>query len=126
MPTFTFKRLLISPRVDFLKALAPIYGRISYPQSLTAYDDVEAFKEWEYEVPVGSWWVKWQSFNVEGEGPSVIRPLSHSKNGHGEYLGKFESGTFQPAPPSKPIPPTPVPPKASAIDPASILLGPEE
>ena len=97
MARFSFKKLLYTPRQDFLKALASIHENIRYPQSVTVYGDLQAFYKWETEVPEGAWWVKWQSFNVEGEGTAKIRPLPHRKNGQGEYLGKFESGSFQPA-----------------------------
>ena len=105
-------------RTGFLKALSPIYGRIRYPQSLTCYDDVAAFKKWEYEVPDGSWWVKWQSFNVEGTAARAARPLPFGENPEGsQYLGKWESGVFQPAP---------QPESAPSPDPATALFGPEE
>ena len=112
MPKFSFKGLRVDLREGFLKALAPIYGRISYPQSLTCYDDVKTLSSWVYEVPEGSWYVQWQSFNVEGDGARVARPLPFEEKPEGsQYLGKWENGIFQPAPP---------------LDPATALLGEEE
>ncbi len=102
MPKFSFKGMRIDQRTGFLKALTPIYGHISYPQSLTCYDDVAEFCKWEYEVPAGSWWVEWQSFNVEGSGARTVRPLPLGENPKGsQYLGKFQGGAFQPAPSKK-------------------------
>jgi hypothetical protein len=98
MPSFTFRSLPYSPRLNFLKALAVIHRGVRYPQALTVYDDIEAFKEWQYEVPGEAWWVDWQSFNVEGNGDKTIRPLPHGKKAQGQYLGKFESGVFHPVP----------------------------
>jgi len=118
MPKFSFKGLRVDLREGFLKALSPIYGRISYPQSLTCYNDVEAFSAWVYEVPEGSWWVEWQSFNVEGSGAKTARPLPLGKNPEGsQYLGKWENAVFQPV--SAPALPKPE-------DPATALMGPEE
>lgn len=98
MPTFRFRLLLHTPRQEFLKALAKIHNQIEYPQALTVYNDVEEFYKWTAEVPESAWWVDWQSFVVEGEGVTKIRPLRIGQKPQGQYLGKFQGGEFQPAP----------------------------
>jgi hypothetical protein len=98
MPVFEFRRLLYTPRREFLKALAKIHSQIEYPQSLTVYNDLEEFYKWKVEVPEGAWWVDWQSFLVEGEGTSKMRPLRLGQKIQGQYLGRFQGGIFRPEP----------------------------
>ncbi len=94
MPTFSFKTVPYTARLNFLKALADVHRNITYPQSLTVYGDIESFAKRNFPVPEGAWWVQWQSFNVEGEGTSKIRPLPSGIKGQGQYLGEFQNGEF--------------------------------